>query len=186
MLIVWDYFGVLAQDAFWYTAVRIAEGMQKGDHMSEMHHEADLGRISWDQYCREVSKDIGVSYEKVAERYQKHKIKTSVVSTIHSLQGTHRHALLSNASHTYLLPIMDHLGLSPMFESIFVSSQMGYTKPDPRAYNHVLKSMNVIAEDALMIDDARGNIDGARSVGMKVILYHEGLDISKEIKKVTG
>jgi glucose-1-phosphatase len=186
MLIVWDYFGVLAQDAFWYTAVRIAEGMHMDEHMSEMHHQADLGRISWEQYCKEVSKDIGVPYAEVSQRYQKHQIKRAVVSTIHSLHGTHRQVLLSNASHSYLLPIMDHLGLSPMFEDIFVSSQIGYAKPDPRAYKHVLDAMNISAEDAIMIDDSASNIDAACGVGMNGILYQEGVDIQAEIHKLTS
>lgn len=177
---------MLAQDAFWYTATRKAENKHMGEHMYEMHHEADLGRISWEQYCREVSKDIGVPYAEVTDRYQKHNIKRSVVSVIHSLQSSHRQVLLSNASHTYLLPIMDNLGLSPMFESIFVSSQMGYTKPDPRAFLHVLESMNVSAKDAVMIDDAAQNVDGAINVGMKGILYHEGIDIREEIKKLVS
>jgi len=184
MLIVWDYFGVLAQDSFWYTAARLAEGKGMSARMHEMQRKADLGEITWDDYCAEISHDIGVSLDVVKERYRHHDIKESVVKAIHAQQGTYRQVLLSNASHGYLLPIMRDLGLDTLFDEIFVSSQLGFAKPDPRAFNNVLQSMNTKPEDSIMIDDSVQNIAGAASLGMKTIHFQPGIDIGVELQKL--
>lgn len=185
MLIVWDYFGVLAQDSFWYTAARIAEDMSTGGHMHDLHIDADLGRISWDTYCNEVAHDIGVDVETVRERYQHHRIKRDVVHTIRELQGAHSQVLLSNASHEYLLPIMKRLGLDIMFDDIFVSSQIGYAKPDTRAFEYVLSAMNHTPDNSVMIDDSPHNIDAARSLGMRGILFTDGHNALSQLKTLT-
>lgn len=184
MLIIWDYFGVLGQDSFWYTAARLAEGKGMSGRMREMQRKADLGEITWDDYCAEISHDIDVSLEEVKERYGHHDIKESVVKAIHAQQGIHKQVLLSNASHGYLLPIMSELGLDTLFDEIFVSSQLGFAKPDTRAFNNVLQIMNTKPEDAIMIDDSVQNIDGASSIGMKTIHFKPDVDITAELQKL--
>lgn len=184
MLIVWDYFGVLAQDAFWYTAARIAEGKSMSEHMHDMQQKADLGEITWDEYCAEISNDIGVPYNEVVERYKHHDIKQDVVTAIHALHGSHKQVLLSNASHGYLLPIMHDLGLDMLFDEIFVSSKVGFAKPDPRAFNNVLQLMKTEAKDAIMIDDSARNISAATSLGMRTIHYGPDVDLAKELKLI--
>jgi HAD superfamily hydrolase (TIGR01509 family) len=183
MLIIWDYFGVVAQDAFWYTVERLADGKGSSELMQELHREVDLGLISWDEYCHAVSKDIGVPYEEVVERYQQHQIKQQTVMTILGLPQ-HTHVLLSNASHTYLLPIIERLGLGTLFSHVFVSSQLGFAKPDERAFKTVLQAMNTSPEDALMVDDSVRNIGAAAALGMKTILFHDPMKIGLEVTKL--
>ena len=183
MLIIWDYFGVIAQDAFWYTAVRIAEGKGSSELMDDLHHKVDLGQITWDEYCQAVSSDIGVPYKEVVDRYQQHNIKQNTIMAIKHLPE-HQHVLLSNASHMYLLPIMERLGLNSLFERVFVSSEIGFAKPDERAYTFVLKQMSVGPSDAIMIDDSARNIDSAKSIGIEGILFDPGADILSEIKSL--
>ena len=170
MLIVWDYFGVVAQDSFWYTAAQIAKSNLTHEHMHDLHLKADLGQISWDEYCREVSRDIGVDFATVQERYQHHNISKHVVQAIVKLRQAHSNVLLSNASHDYLLPIMDRLGLTSLFDKVFVSSQIGYAKPDTRAFSYVLDAMNHMPAQALMVDDSSLNIVAAQSIGMHGIV----------------
>jgi HAD superfamily hydrolase (TIGR01509 family) len=184
MLLIWDYFGVIAQDAFWYTADRIAQGKGMSEQMHEMQHKADLGQISWDEYCQAVSEDIGVSVEDVKKGYQKHDIKQHNILAIRSLPE-HTHVLLSNASAQYLKPIMADLGLDSLFSDVFVSSEIGYAKPDSRAYLHVLDTTGFSATSAIMIDDNARNIDSAVELGMKGIIFEPGKDIVELIAKLS-
>lgn len=185
MLIIWDYFGVIAQDAFWYTIERIADGEGTGELIQELHREVDLGLITWDEYCHAVAKDIGVPYQEVVDRYQQHQIKQQTIMTIKNLPQ-HTHVLLSNASHNYLLPIMERLGLDNLFAHVFVSSQLGFAKPDERAFRAVLTAMNVEPQDALMIDDSMRNVDAAAAIGMKSLLFHDPMKIGLEVTKLVS
>jgi HAD superfamily hydrolase (TIGR01509 family) len=185
MLIVWDYFGVIAQDAFWYTADRLAKTNGLSEEMRKAQHESDLGQISWDDYTQLVAHDIGVNVLEVRKRYQDHDIKRTNILAIHELKE-HTHVLLSNASAEYLLPIMHKLGLDSIFADVFVSSAIGYAKPDERAFRHVLDVMNVEPEGAIMIDDSARNIDAARSFGMSGIIFGAHTNILAEIRKITS
>jgi HAD superfamily hydrolase (TIGR01509 family) len=182
MLIVWDYFGVVAQDAFWYTAERLALMNGMSNEIQKAQQASDLGLISWDDYTELVAEDIGVGVNEVRLRYQNHDIKESNILTINALPD-HRHVLLSNASSDYLLPVMQRLGLNKLFEQIFVSSDIGYAKPDSRAFQHVLNAMSCDATESIMIDDSARNIDAARDLGMAGIVYDANTDIMAEIQK---
>lgn len=182
MLIVWDYFGVLAQDSFWYTAERIAEGNGRSEEVKTAQHDADLGKIGWDEYVAIVARDVAMPLDVVAERYQHHDINKAAILTIKSLPN-HTHVVLSNASHTYLLDIMDRLGLNAMFDRVFVSSQIGFAKPDPRAFQHILQQMSCEPAGAIMIDDSARNVDAARALGMRGLVYEKSVDLGTELRR---
>lgn len=183
MLIVWDYFGVIAQDSFWYTAERIATGSGMSKDMQLAHTKADLGQISWDEYTKKVSKDISIPLDEVRARYLQHNIKQSTVLAIRSLPE-HTHALLSNASSGYLLPVMEHLGLDDLFDRVFVSSDIGLVKPDPKAFEYVLDKMSFSPKESVMVDDSKRNIEVATSLGMNTIHFNESLDLISEFIKL--
>jgi len=181
MLIVWDYFGVIAQDAFWYASSDMAISTGKGEHMKLIREKLDLGQVSWDDYTLAVSEDISVPVDEVRERYLHHDIKQSNILAIHLLTE-HTHVLLSNASSEYLRPIMAGLGLDTLFAEIFVSSEIGYAKPDQQAFNHVLRTMSVEPGNSVMIDDSARNIDTANAIGMHGILFDPTVNITEQIR----
>lgn len=186
MVIVWDYFGVIADDAFWYTAQEIAATHGFSDELSRASVAVNKGTLSWEDFCQEVSEDTGIAYVEVIRLYNQHNINKHAVLTIKSLKKQYRHVLLSNASHTHLLPLLEKLGLNVLFDDIFVSSLIGYAKPDPRSFLHVLHSCDIDADQAILIDDMVRNCEAALSVGMNAITYSENTDIHKELQKFTA
>lgn len=57
-----------------------------------------------------------------------------------------------------------------IFEVVVDSSAIGIRKPDPRIYELTLEQLGVDAEVSVFLDDAAGNIEAARAVGMQAIL----------------
>lgn len=55
------------------------------------------------------------------------------------------------------------------FEDILVSGEVGLKKPDPRIYDLLLERIGYDAEDCLFIDDARPNVEAARTLGFHAI-----------------
>jgi glucose-1-phosphatase len=53
------------------------------------------------------------------------------------------------------------------FERAFVSFQIGAVKPDPEAFEVVVRDLGVPAGQTLFLDDNQLNVDAARSVGMQ-------------------
>jgi len=57
-----------------------------------------------------------------------------------------------------------------IFEVVVDSSAIGIRKPNPRIYELTLEQLGVEAGASVFLDDAAGNIDAARAVGMQAIL----------------
>jgi FMN phosphatase YigB (HAD superfamily) len=53
------------------------------------------------------------------------------------------------------------------FRQVFVSHEIGYRKPHPRAFGHVLDAIGVAAADVLFFDDLQENVDAARRCGLQ-------------------
>ncbi len=62
------------------------------------------------------------------------------------------------------------LPLDELFDDVVDSSAVGLRKPDPRIYELALSRLGVAASEAVFVDDAPGNVDGARAVGMQAVL----------------
>ena len=62
-------------------------------------------------------------------------------------------------------------GVSDLADSIVLSCEVGYAKPDPHIYELALHSVHATPADALFVDDAPGHVDAARSVGMSAHLH---------------
>ncbi len=62
------------------------------------------------------------------------------------------------------------LPLDELFDDVVDSSAVGLRKPDARIYELSLSRLGVSASEAVFIDDAAGNVEGARAVGMQAVL----------------
>ena len=70
-----------------------------------------------------------------------------------------------------LVRIIDGLGAGAHFENIFVSSRIGYAKPDRRIFDAALRHHGLAAAQALHVGDSEiHDLDGARRAGLKGVL----------------
>jgi putative hydrolase of the HAD superfamily len=81
-----------------------------------------------------------------------------------------KRAVISNFD-SRLLNILDGLGAASWFDAIFVSSAVGYAKPDRRIFEFALEAQQLAAPAALHIGDSVTNdVGGAANAGVKGIL----------------
>jgi epoxide hydrolase-like predicted phosphatase len=69
-----------------------------------------------------------------------------------------------------------------LFDHVVDSSHVGMRKPNPAIYLHTAEVLGVAPERCVMLDDAEGNIVGARNAGMTAILV--GLDIEPALAEL--
>lgn len=60
-----------------------------------------------------------------------------------------------------------------LFEVIIDSSAVGIRKPDARIYHMALDALGVAPQNSVFLDDAPGNIEAARAIGMHAILVED-------------
>ena len=80
--------------------------------------------------------------------------------------------------------ILDELGAADEFDSVVVSADIGMIKPQPGIYKRALQDLGVEAEEAVFIDDAGVNVDGAKAVGMQAILYENLAQLRQDLDKI--
>lgn len=93
------------------------------------------------------------------------------IETLAALQARGvRMSVISNFD-SRLVAILDGLGAAPFFESILVSSRVGYAKPDARIFAAALQHHGVAPEEALHVGDSEPNdLVGATQAGLRGLL----------------
>ena len=80
-----------------------------------------------------------------------------------------------------ILELLETEGLLKYFETEFTQDDFDITKPDPRYYERILKKLDRIPEECIMIGDRIDkDVIPAKQVGMKTIRMRTGLHLKQE------
>lgn len=84
--------------------------------------------------------------------------------------------LLSNAQRCFTEPELEAVGLSDSFDGIYISSDYGFQKPDPRFFQLLLSREGLRPGQCLMVgNDPLCDAAGAKAVGMDAWYIRSGL-----------
>jgi putative hydrolase of the HAD superfamily len=67
------------------------------------------------------------------------------------------------------------------FDGMFVSSDLGFRKPEPEAFREVAGRIGVSPSAILFFDDSLKNVEGARAVGMQAVHVRSSKDVADAI-----
>lgn len=80
-------------------------------------------------------------------------------------------AILTNGPSDGQRRKLECLGLLNVGIKIFISSEIGYSKPDTACFKYVLDRLNTVAENVVMVGDSlKHDYEGAKAVGMHDVL----------------
>lgn len=74
--------------------------------------------------------------------------------------------------------------LSHYFEKLYLSYEIGYTKPDERIYRFALEDASLNPEETLFVDDGLANAEAGKKLGMHVFSPENGEDWREKLKKI--
>ena len=111
------------------------------------------------------------------------------VELLRKLATQYRLFLLSNTSSIHITQVNKILEastgvekLEDLFETVFLSYEMGLMKPDTRIYQDVLDQAGLKAEETLFLDDNADNIRGAAQLGIETIHVQKPVTILEYLK----
>lgn len=90
--------------------------------------------------------------------------------------------ILSNINDRYTKRIRG-FGFYEPFDPCLLSAEIGWEKPDPKAYEALLKALDFPAKDVVFIDDKPENVIGAKNLGIDAILFKSADQVREELKK---
>jgi HAD superfamily hydrolase (TIGR01509 family) len=60
-----------------------------------------------------------------------------------------------------------------LFEKCYFSSDTGFAKPSPAAYQKVLEENGLEPKDCVFFDDTKANVEGARALGIEAHVFED-------------
>ena len=95
--------------------------------------------------------------------------------------------LLSNAQRVFTAFELNHLGLAPYFDGIYISSDYSCRKPDIRFFRALLEEQKLDVDRCLMIgNDLDTDIAGAKNAGLATLYMHTNLTPPQQRCAVPG
>jgi len=176
--LVFDYFGVICSDEYW-RFVKEDKNMQGVFH--NLSNAVNVGSLHWHDFINKVAQKTGADPASIQNLYETESINLHLISYIDELHKTYKTALLTNGHFEFLEPRLEATQLNSIFDTVIISSRLGLVKPDPKIYEHTLKTLGVEAREAVLIDDISRNVSGAETIGMHAILYQDFSQLQQEL-----
>jgi len=126
------------------------------------------GRISRATWTVKVGETVG-NLEAAAEWLaEKGTVDHTMIGLIDQLRANGTTvAILTNGTDT--IPAeLDALGVTPHVDAIFNTAEIGYAKPDRRAFQHACDALGVDGAEVFFTDDSERKLTGAVELGMTV------------------
>jgi len=177
--IIFDYNGVFSGADWYWTLVRKQLGDDFEKHevsFIKLANQTDLGKITPDEFKNEVAKRLEITREELNDfrsniYNSSDYLREDLVDLVEGLKNKYKIAMLSNYSSTTLTPILKEYNLERLFDFIGISSDMGYIKPDPQAFDYILNHMNMSRGEVLFVDDNHGHVKAAENLGIQSVTF---------------
>jgi len=192
--IIFDLGGVLitldrdeAVNRFKEAGLGNAEELLSAYHQKGIFLELEEGKLSQEEFYEAVRKEAGkfISNETIDYGWMgflKEVPEYKMVMLEELRRKGYRLYLLSNTNPVIMSwahsPAFSPQGKSidEYFDKLYLSYQIGYTKPHPEIFRFMFKDSGMIPSESLFIDDGIANIEMGKQLGMKTYLAENGED----------
>ncbi|MGC1462438.1 MAG: HAD family phosphatase [Terracidiphilus sp.] len=142
-------------------------------------HAHDEGKVTGFGFWQKVARDAGLNLKKAEieelNLWDARMWTTQNDAMLAWQRKLKRHgiltAILSNMGDSVHANIEREFKWLSTFDVLVWSYQLRIAKPDPAIYRHLLKELGVQPDETLFIDDKRENIEAARALGMKGLIF---------------
>lgn len=180
--VLFDLDGVIRHfDPQHVTAIERRHGIDPGAinrfaFSSPVIGQVTTGRISRSEWVDHIARHL-VNEDAASEwGRQPSRIDQTVLQLADEIRGTGRAtAILTNGTDT-IADEATAAGLHNHFNPIFNSADIGYAKPDERAFQHVLDELDVAPGELFFTDDSPAKLLGAAALG---IATHHFVDVAE-------
>lgn len=154
---------------------------------SEAWKDTLVGRKTYDQFWQAIGPSLGLLSPSAVVDFQRRyhgdeRINREVAEIIMGFRGRCKLAVLSNAPRGLAQWLTDW-GILHWFDVVFCSGDEGLVKPDPRAFDTVLRRLAVEPEAAVFVDDTLEHVQAAEALGIKGVLFTSARGLKRELSQ---
>lgn len=182
--VIFDCFGVLAEDGWAPFKRRYLENNPELlAKVSQVGRQVDAGERRYDDMISETAKLVGVDERMVRGAVERKVPNEELFAYIkQELKPHYKIGMLSNASYDVLGELFTP-EQTALFDATALSHEMGLVKPDPAMYQAIAKRLNVEPCECILVDDKKGHVEGAKSIGMQAVIYTTVPQLKVELSK---
>lgn len=133
--------------------------------------DVTTGRITRAEWLRRVAEQTGAAQAVDEWGRTKFTVDPDAVALALELRALGAiTAILTNGTDTIAAEVAS-CGLDHHFSPIFNSAEIGFAKPDPRAFRHVLDALGLRADQVFFTDDSPSKVVGAAELGLHTHVF---------------
>ncbi len=146
----------------------------------------EVGKVSSIQFFKSLKKylHLTLSFEEFIPIWNDIFTEDQEVSDIiRSLKGKKSLGLISNTNPLHMDYIASKFPVVRIFEKWILSHEVGFKKPAIEIFQKAMDWASVKPEEILFIDDIKGHVDGAVSLGMQGIPFTSAQQLKGALRK---
>jgi HAD superfamily hydrolase (TIGR01509 family) len=180
--IIFDCFGVLTTDG-WLPFKRkyFRNNPALEAEATSLNKQVDAGLASYEEFESSIARLASVSLAEAHKAIESNVPDDELFEYIGSeLKPNYKIGMLSNAGANWLgrLFLPEQVAL---FDAVALSYEMGFVKPDPRAYLSIAARLGVEPSECIFVDDQQRYCTAAIEQGMQAILYSSSEQLKDEL-----
>jgi epoxide hydrolase-like predicted phosphatase len=157
------------------TVLRVMVGDYRtdGDHPWHRLERGEIGLAEYGAAVLDLARDAGIELDfgKLRGFNDRITVSDEMVARVRRLRTEgYRTAVVTNNVKEMADAWRALLPVDELFDAVVDSSSVGVRKPNPAIFQHALEVLGGIApNEAVFLDDAEGNVAGARAAGLHAI-----------------
>lgn len=182
--IIFDCFGVLTTDSWLpFKAKYFGHDPSLMEQATNLNKQTNAGLISYNDFLQAVAALAGTTASEAHLDIANNIPNKPLFKYIKELKDGYKIGMLSNAADNWL-EVLFSPSEAAVFDVVALSYEMGFVKPDPRAYRVVVERLGVSLDECVFIDDQERQCVGAREVGMHAITYRDVDQVQADLGKL--
>ena len=157
------------------------------DTFSKYLQELDSGNINEQIFWNKIANDVNsLSLQENTESLwatyfrKKAKLNFDVINLAKNLKNSYSMGIISNIE-AVTHKIVDDWKVLDNFEHRFMSYQIGFSKPDFRIYEYVIKKLPFEPNQMIFIDDKKSNVEAAEKSGINAVYFTNFLNLIQSL-----
>lgn len=145
------------------------------------------GKMSEEEFWKKSLSELNIKADwkdlrkKLLDSFEPQKGMPELVK---KLRGTYKIGLLSDQTREWWPYLNDKYKISDNFDFTIISYKTGFHKPQTEIYEVAIKKSGCKPNEILFIDDLEHNLEPAKNLGMKTLLFENPTQIKKELNFV--